>query len=94
MQERGDVGGVQEIRANNRRSYVALALGLVASSFGMTPVLAWPSLLCALAALFLALAVSDRAERLPGREGRKIARWAMLFAAVGIAMSMWGFANG
>jgi hypothetical protein len=94
MHERGNLGGVHEIRTNNRRSYVALGLALVASCFGMTPVLAWPSLACALAALFLALAVSDRAERLPGREGRKVAQWAMLFAAVGIVMSMWGFANG
>jgi hypothetical protein len=88
------VDAVSQIRTNNRLAVSAVVLGVAASGFGMTPLLAWPCLVAACAAMAIGVVVRDRARVLVGREGHVLGSWGVVLGLVGLGMSAIGLLSG
>ena len=81
---------VRDIRTSNRLGVASVALGVVSSGFGMTPLLAWPCFVAGCAAMVLGVNVRDRARSLVGREGHVLGSWGAVLGLVGVGMSVIG----
>jgi hypothetical protein len=88
------VDPVREIRTNNRLAVAAVVLGVLASGFGMTPLLAWPCFAAACVAMAIGVTVRDRARALVGREGHVLGSWGVVLGLVGLGMSAIGLLSG